>query len=521
MNKGNGINPISRSSSDRFRRSSQWLAVAIVAFSGFILSKAAGARIAPPVATPVPSHYDLTLTEGSFKSPDPAVTQPVPQIEINGGFPGPNLVLRQGQAVTITVHNRLSRESSIHWHGLLIPPPMDGAPGFNGFKAIAAGVSFTYKFTPRHSGTYWYHSHTGLQEQEGLYGAITILPPVVKSPTQPNSSSNSSNSSDREFVAVISDRFAVTAEQGLARSLANAAAMGKMQTMTEAVPPEANTAAADAADAADSHDGHGMTSGDSLDPMLRAMTLDLADAQGLEFLINGEAAANPQQFIYADGERLRLRLVNAAGNSIFDLWVQDLPMTIVAVDGLEVKPVTVDELRFMPGQTYDILVSPTGGRAYPLIADSIDRSGRAVAVITPQEGLAFTLPPPRAKTELSADDFSNQFVEKMGWTPVRSAKGSDHSSAGTADMAEMAGMDDMAEMAGMAGYGYHGRNGRDVRNRRNGRDGRHVRNRRNGWDGRDGRDGAILDRRFQKSPSNNQQPRLELRRYPNRQEIPR
>ncbi|MCX8500668.1 MAG: multicopper oxidase domain-containing protein, partial [Alphaproteobacteria bacterium] len=398
--------------------------------SGLAQTSPVLAKIALPVATTAPNHYDLTLTEGSFS----AGGEVAPQIAINGGFPGPNLVLRQGQAVTITVTNRLTRETSIHWHGLLIPPAMDGAVGFNRFKAIGAGETFTYSFTPRHSGTYWYHSHTGLQEQEGLYGAITILPPLAEQRSQPLS---------RDLVAVISDRFAGSAEQGLANSIKNAAAMGGMQGNSESSLD-------------DPHAGHQIDSADQLDPGLLAMTRDLADAQGLEFLVNGEPANQPQSFIYKNGERLRLRLINAAGNSIFDLWVQGLPMTIIAVDGAAVKPVTVDEFRFMPGQTYDILVTPTAGLVYPLIAESIDRSGRAVAVITPREGLDYSLPPTREKTRLSDADFSDQFVEKMDWTPTPSSSGHEGHMTGMEDMEDMdsmAGMDDMGTMAGKVGMG--------------------------------------------------------------------
>ncbi|MDI9409792.1 MAG: multicopper oxidase domain-containing protein [Candidatus Pacebacteria bacterium] len=346
-----------------------------------IISQTAMANVAAEVQQTVPSHYNLSLSESSFTKNG----KKIPQININGGFPGPNLVFREGQTVSITVSNGLKRPASIHWHGLVIPPKMDGAPGFNGFMTVKSGANFTYSFTPRQTGTYWYHSHNGLLEQEGLYGSIVILPKTIDSGTNPTPD----RSYDRDHVVLISDRLPSSAEKGFTE------VVGRTMAMDDA----------------------------------HAMFGDLADVKGLQFLINGEESQQPHSYIYSEGETLRLRLINASANSIFDLWLQDLPMTIVAVDGQETKSLTVDELRFQPGQTFDVLIKPSGGKVFPLIAESIDRSAAAVALVAPMAGASFTLPAPRSHTLLNEGDISANFAKS--------------------NQGAMEGMEDMEGMEGM------------------------------------------------------------------------
>lgn len=375
------------------------------------------AAIAGYVAGPPPRReaapIDLVIERGKVVidgAPRGAIT-------INGTLPGPILHWREGDRAIINVTNRLDEPTSIHWHGLLLPGPMDGAPGFNGFRAIVPGDTRTYDFTLRQSGTYWYHSHSAGQEQEGLYGAIVIdpaKPDMVKY--------------DREHVVVLSDH----SDQSPDTILRNL-------KVSEGHYNRGRRALGDLIDDA-SRDGLGAALSDRMDwAAMRMDATDLTDVTGYRFLVNGRGAEEAGHVWLATGragEKVRLRIINAAAMSILDVSIPGLPMTVVAADGRNVRPTRVDEFRFGPGETYDVVVTPQADRAYSLVAEPLDRSGFARATLSPREGVTGPMPPHRPRTTLTMDD--------MGMM-----EGMDHSG--------MAGMDhgamDHGSMGGMAGMG--------------------------------------------------------------------
>ena len=295
----------------------------------------------------------------------------VHRIGINGGSPAPLIRLREGQRVRIAVTNALAEETSIHWHGLLLPFQMDGVPGIS-FPGIPAGATFTYDFPVIQSGTYWYHSHSGLQEQMGHYGPI-VIDPAGPDPIQ----------SDREHVVVLSDHsamhphriFAKLKQQGgyfnyQKQTLAGLLA-GRDQTLKERV------------------DWGRMR----MDPS------DVSDVTGstYTYLVNGHGPADNWTGLFAPGETVRLRLVNASAMTDFNVRLPGLAMTVVQADGQHVRPVTVDELQIAVAETYDVLVHPAEPRAYTLVAEAWDRSGLARATLAPRAGMAAPVPPLRRR----------------------------------------------------------------------------------------------------------------------------
>jgi CopA family copper-resistance protein len=323
----------------------------------------------------------------------------VEKMTINGGVPGPTLRLKEGEDATITVVNKTDEPTSVHWHGILLPGIMDGSPGFNGFQGIAPGASYTYTFKIRQSGTYWYHSHSGTQDQSVL-GAI-VIDPKDSSPFR----------TDRDYVVLFGDATHEDSDQVLRnlkadpgyynfakRTLGDRRAWGEMR----------------------------------MDPT------DLADVTGYAFLANGKSPSENETLIFRKGERIRLRLINGAAMSFFDVRIPGLKMTVVAADGNDVNPVTVDELRIGVAERYDIIVEPKEDIAYTLFAESIDRAGYARVTFAPRAGMAGPIPERRPRTLLTLDD--------MGM-----AHG-DHGDSARMDHGAMAGMDHTAmghDMAGM------------------------------------------------------------------------
>lgn len=297
--------------------------------------------------------------------------RPAHRIGINGGSPAPLIRLREGQRVRIAVTNALAEETSIHWHGLLLPFQMDGVPGIS-FPGIPAGATFTYDFPVIQSGTYWYHSHSGLQEQMGHYG------PIVIDPAGPDPIA-----SDREHVVVLSDHsamhphriFAKLKQQGgyfnyQKQTLAGLLA-GRDQPLKERV------------------DWGRMR----MDPS------DVSDVTGstYTYLVNGHGPADNWTGLFAPGETVRLRLVNASAMTNFNVRLPGLAMTVVQADGQNVRPVTVDELQIAVAETYDVLVHTAEPRAYALVAEAWDRSGMARATLAPRAGMVAPVPPLRRR----------------------------------------------------------------------------------------------------------------------------
>jgi FtsP/CotA-like multicopper oxidase with cupredoxin domain len=303
------------------------------------------------------------------------------KIVIDGEFVGPTLEFTEGDEAVITVTNQLGEPTSVHWHGLLLPANMDGVPGFSGYEAIAPGKSFTYRFSIRQSGTYWYHSHSKGQEQDGLYGAIRIKPASETHPV------------DRDYVVLISDYHTDDSDT----------IMSNLKKSSEYYVYVRRTLG----DFFSSARKDGLSKAWSNARMwgdMRMRPSDLADISNYTFLINGK---NPDQNwtgLFNSGERVRLRFINASAMSFFDVRVPGLTMTVIAADGQPVEPVQVDEFRFGASETYDVIVEPSADRAYTIAAEPIDRSSFALATLAPREGMIGPKPEQRAFSLLTMSD---------------------------------------------------------------------------------------------------------------------
>jgi len=290
---------------------------------------------------------------------------------VNGLVPGPLLRLREGDDVTIAVTNRLAATSSIHWHGLRVPAAMDGVPGLS-FAGIAPGQTFIYRFPVRQRGTYWYHAHSGFQEQTGLYGPLIIEPkgadPIAY---------------DREHVVMLSD----WTDQNPDVIFSN------LKQQSDYYNYHQRTARTFIRDT--QNNGLDATVADRLAwGRMNMAPTDILDVSGAAYtyLINGHPPAANWTPLFRPGERVRLRFINGSAMSIFDVRIPNLPMTVVQTDGNDVEPVTVDEFRISVAETYDVIVQPTAP-AYTIFAQVEDRTGYARATLAQHEGLSAPVPP--------------------------------------------------------------------------------------------------------------------------------
>lgn len=300
-------------------------------------------------------------------------------VGINGTVPGPLIRLKEGQDVRIAVTNDLTEEdTSIHWHGLLLPFQMDGVPGVS-FPGIKPGETFVYEFPIRQAGTYWYHSHSGLQELMGHYAPLVIDPAGAEPAPY-----------DREHVVVLSD-YSFLHPHVMMKKLKQRAGYFNRQKQTIA----------------------GLVAGKDQSPAERAEwgamrmdPTDILDVTGAtyHYLINGHGLAENWTGLFRPGERVRLRMVNAGAMTIFNLRIPGLRMTVVQADGLDVKPVAVDELQIANAETYDIIIEPTEDRAYALVAEAADRSGLVRATLAPRPGMVAPPPPLRERPLLRMRD---------------------------------------------------------------------------------------------------------------------
>jgi len=289
---------------------------------------------------------------------------------INGGLPGPVLRWQQGDEVVLRVTNNLAEDTSIHWHGIILPSAMDGVPGLS-FEGIQPGQTFTYRFPVLQSGTYWYHSHSGWQEQTGMYGALVI------DPAEPEPFSY-----DRDHVVLLSD----WTDEDPDRIFAKLKKEGhyynqRMRTVGDTWRDIRGN-------------GLGATWRDrAMWNRMRMNDRDIADvtAATYTYLMNGSTPDSNWQGLFKKGEKVRLRFVNASAMTIFDVRIPGLKMTVVSADGQYVEPVTVDEFRMGVAETYDVIVEPQEG-AYTLFAQSIDRGGYARGTLTEAEGLTADVP---------------------------------------------------------------------------------------------------------------------------------
>lgn len=318
-------------------------------------------------------------------------------IAINGTVPGPLVRLREGQDAVIRVTNRLEDEdTSIHWHGLILPFQMDGVPGVT-FAGIRPRETFTYRFPVRQNGTYWYHSHTAAQEQLGVYG------PIIIDPAEPDPFRY-----DRDHVVILGDWLS-----GDPMTM-----VGKLKKQNSYSNYQRRTLGDFIADA--SKDGLGPTAKDRWEwAKMRMDPTDIADITGhhYTFLMNGLAPDSNWTGLFKPGERVRLRFINAAAVTFFDVRIPGLRMTVVQADGQNVKPVTVDEFRIGIAETYDVIVEPEASRAYTIFAETIDRSGFARGTLAPREGMSAPLPERRKRPVRTMADMGMAMTDAMPGMP--------------------------------------------------------------------------------------------------------
>lgn len=290
---------------------------------------------------------------------------------INGSLPAPILHWRESQTVTLRVTNRLPVTSSIHWHGILLPFEMDGVPGIS-FDGIQPGETFTYRFPVKQSGTYWYHSHSGFQEQAGMYGAI-VIDPAGPDPV----------ACDRDYVVVLSD-WSDEYPMGIFKNLKVREGYYNYQKRTVFDTFRDFGEKGVVETLKDRHMWNQM----------RMSQSDLSDVTGATytFLMNGNAPAGNWTALFNKGERVRLRFINASAMTFFDVRIPGLKMTVVAADGQNVEPVTVEEFRFGVAETVDVVVEPQADIAYTVFAQAIDRSGYARGTLTPDPSLTAAVP---------------------------------------------------------------------------------------------------------------------------------
>jgi CopA family copper-resistance protein len=357
----------------------------------------------------------------------------VPATLINGSLPAPTLVWREGDTITIHATNTMDVDASIHWHGIILPYTMDGVPGFS-YPGIRPGETFTYQFTVQQNGTYWYHSHSGYQEQTGLYGAIVILPKKAQ-PIQ----------FDHDYVIQLSD----WSDTPPTTIYANLKKMG------------------------DYYNYHRRTVGDFWDEIrqkglvkawearsmwgkMRMSDRDLSDVSGstYTYLMNGVSPNAHWRAVVESGKKVRLRFVNSSSMTFFDVRVPGIKMTVIAADGNLIQPVKVDEFRIGVAETYDVIVEPnTSLRPYAIFAQAIDRSGYAIGSLTSSPTQLATIPKMDPLPILTMKDMgmsmSNMSGMDMGHQPMKSSE----------DMSGMKGMnmghqsmkpsEDMSGMKGM------------------------------------------------------------------------
>jgi FtsP/CotA-like multicopper oxidase with cupredoxin domain len=295
-------------------------------------------------------------------------------IAVNGSVPGPLVRLKEGQNVRLNVTNNLAEDTSIHWHGLLLPFHMDGVPGIS-FPGIKPGQTFVYDFPIRQSGTYWYHSHSGLQEQQGHYGPL-IIDPAGDEPV----------AYDREFILLLSEFTPHHPHFIMDRLRKGEGYFNYQQTSWS--------------------DEYPLTAEDRrMWAEMRMPATDIADVTGstYTYLANGRGPKEGLEYLFTPGERVRLRIINGAAQTFFNLRIPGLSMTVIAADGQNVKPVEVDEFQIGTAETYDVIIEPRA-EAYTIIAESMDRSGMALATLASRPGARAPIPPPRKPPLLDMGD---------------------------------------------------------------------------------------------------------------------
>ncbi|AKS04670.1 copper resistance system multicopper oxidase [Pseudomonas trivialis] len=376
-------------------------------FGGLGLWRAPVWAITSPGEENVLARTDFDLFIG--ETPVNITGNPRTAMTINGGIPGPLLRWREGDTVTLRVRNKLNADTSIHWHGILLPANMDGVPGLS-FHGIEPGGMYVYQFKVRQNGTYWYHSHSGLQEQSGVYGPL-VIDAKEPEPFQ----------YDRDYVVMLTDW---TDEDAVDL-------MKTLKKQSDYYNYNKRTVGDFIHDV--SEKGWGSTIADrKMWAEMKMNPTDLADVSGATYtyLMNGQSPDMNWTGVFRPGEKLRLRFINGSAMTYFDVRIPGLKMTVVAADGMHIKPVSVDEFRIAVAETFDVIVEPTQD-AYTLFAQSMDRTGYACGTLAIKTGVSAPIPPLDPRPLVNMDDMG------MG--------GMDHGAMG----GDMAGMDH----SGMAGMG--------------------------------------------------------------------
>lgn len=327
--------------------------------------------------------YDLVIDE----QPVNITGRDRTAMAMNGQIPAPTLRWREGEEVTIHVTNKLNEPTAIHWHGIVLPAPQDGVPGVS-FHGIAPGATYTYRFKVKQSGTYWYHSHSGMQEQQGVYG------PIVIEPARPEPYAY-----DRDYVVMLSDWTDEDPHRVLAKlkkqsdyyNFQKRTVFDLFRDLRQAEGWQAKKAVL----------------GDRMAwRKMRMDATDIADvtAHTYTYLVNGITPEANWNALFKRGERVRLRFINGAAMTYFDVRIPGLKLTVVQADGQDIEPIRVEELRIAVGETYDVIVEPTDDRAYTIYAETADRSGYARATLAPRAGMSAAIPPLRERPLLTMAD---------------------------------------------------------------------------------------------------------------------
>ena len=367
-----------------------------------------------PAPAPVLSGTEFQLEIGPI--PINITGRPVTGTGINGQIPAPILRWREGDTVTLAVTNRLSERSSIHWHGIRAPSPMDGVPGLS-FAGIQPGETFVYRFPVRQNGSYWYHSHSGFQEQTGVYGPIVIVP-----------KDGYAQAFDRDYVVMLSD----WSNESPGTIVSN------LKFQSDYYNFHQRTVGTFFDDA--QRNGLADAVSDRLQwGKMRMSPTDILDIGGAAYtyLLNGQPPGRNWTALFRSGERVRLRFINGSSMSIFDVRIDGLPMTVVQADGNDVIPVTVDEFRISVAETYDVIVRPTADRAYTIFAQVEDRTGYARGTLAPQAGMTATIPPMDPRPLRTMTDMG------MGGMQPGSMSGMDHGAMSGMNHGSMPGVSGM------------------------------------------------------------------------------
>ena len=304
---------------------------------------------------------------------------------VNGSVPGPLVRLKEGEAVTLRVANHLAQDTSIHWHGLLLPFQFDGVPGVS-FPGIKPGETFVYELPAlRQSGTYWWHSHSDLQEQAGHYGPI-IIDPAGPDPVQ----------ADRDYVLLLSEFSPLHPHTIMAKLKKGEEYFNRQKTSWT--------------------DDYRLSGSDRrMWAGMRMMPTDIADVTGstYTYLINGHAPEDSLEYLFSPGERVRLRIINGSAMSFFNIRIPGVRMSVVQADGKNVRPIEVDEFQIGTAETYDIVVDPTA-EAHTIVAEAMDRSGMAVATLTSRAGARAPVPSLRDPVLLTMTDMGHGGMDHSG-----------------------------------------------------------------------------------------------------------